>query len=127
MLHHLGQESGVLVHLVLDVNLLVGITREGESGVSNDSLVNVRLDLLSATMNRQLRAQSKGRDEDEPVEVLLRAMTRTKVVERGADVDSLRLLPRALLDEGAEGGSSRSETSHDDGRGVDGRKLCEET
>lgn len=47
-LHHRCEELGVLVHLVLDVDFLVRVPREGESSVRDDSLVDVGLDLLSA-------------------------------------------------------------------------------
>lgn len=48
VLEHLGEELGVLVHLVLDVDLLVGVTRERESEVRDDARLEVGLEFLAS-------------------------------------------------------------------------------
>lgn len=61
--------------------------------------------------------------KNEPVEVLLGRVSSSKVVDERSDLDPLGFLPSAVLDERSEGSGSRSETGHDDGLGVQRRKL----
>ena len=97
----LGQS---LAHAVLDVDLLGLVTGESSAEQGNDTRSLVGLPFLA-------------------VEVLFALVARAHVQEDIADGHALLLLPCALLDEGAEGRETRSETGHDERLGGLGREL----
>lgn len=97
----------IFLNFMLNVNLLVGITREGETQVSDDPFLEVRLEFLS-------------------IEILLSSVSRSEIVNERTDFFSLSFLPGSLLDEGSERSSSGTETSHDYRLSIERRELDEE-
>ncbi|KAJ9480102.1 hypothetical protein PHBOTO_003836 [Pseudozyma hubeiensis] len=100
----LGEQIAVLEDLVLDVDLLGRVTGEGETHVLDHAVLSVGFEFFT-------------------VKVLGGTVTRAEVVNERSDVDTLRLLVSTSLDEGSEGCSTRTETSHDDGLRIDGWQL----